>query len=153
MILGIFFRSVLPKICYRNNSKRSWVAYSIKQLVTYNMFLTDSLNQWVFQNAWILYDVDKSGTFSGFELREALLSAGYKLNTKVLNVLMHRYGNRKGEINFDDFMMCAVKLKTMIGKQIYYRGGKKLSKVQKICLIQIFVTHDDRSSSSFPLFI
>lgn len=62
-----------------------------------------------------MYDTDKSGTFSGFELREALHSAGYKLNTKVLNVLMHRYGNRKGQIHFDDFMMCAVKLKTMIG--------------------------------------
>lgn len=63
-----------------------------------------------------MYDSDKSGTFSGFELREALHSAGYKLNTKVLNVLMHRYGNRKAEIHFDDFMMCAVKLKTMMGE-------------------------------------
>lgn len=29
---------------------------------------------------------------------------------------MHRYGNKKGEIDFDDFIMCAVKLKIMIGK-------------------------------------
>lgn len=31
---------------------------------------------------------------------------------------MHRYGNRKGQIHFDDFMMCAVKLKTMIGTYV-----------------------------------
>lgn len=27
---------------------------------------------------------------------------------------MHRYGNKNNEIEFDDFIMCAVKLKTMI---------------------------------------
>ncbi|XP_018579516.1 calpain-A isoform X2 [Anoplophora glabripennis] len=74
--------------------------------------LWTSLRQW--KNAWILYDTDKSGTFSGFELREALNAAGYRLNNRILNVLMHRYGNKKGEINFDDFMMCTIKLKTMI---------------------------------------
>ncbi|KAJ8959428.1 hypothetical protein NQ318_022119 [Aromia moschata] len=66
------------------------------------------------KNAWLMYDIDRSGTFSGFELREALNSAGYRLNTHVLNILMHRFGNKRGEIHFDDFMMCAIKLKTMI---------------------------------------
>nr|CAH7752575.1 unnamed protein product [Callosobruchus chinensis] len=61
-----------------------------------------------------VYDTDKSGTFSGFELREALNSAGFKLNSRILNILMHRYGGKNGQIHFDDFMMCAVKLKTMI---------------------------------------
>lgn len=65
----------------------------------------------------MLYDKDKSGTFSGFEFRDALTSAGYKLNSKVLNILMHRYGNSSGQLDFDDFMMCSVKLKTMIGKE------------------------------------
>lgn len=68
------------------------------------------------QNVWTLYDTDKSGTFSGFELRNCLESAGYQLNNRVLNILMHRYGNRNGEIKFDDFIMCACKVKTMIGK-------------------------------------
>lgn len=65
---------------------------------------------------WTLHDSDKSGTFSGFELRNCLESAGYQLNNRVLNILMHRYGNRNGEIKFDDFIMCACKVKTMIGK-------------------------------------
>lgn len=63
-----------------------------------------------------MYDKDNSGSLSGFELRQALNSAGYKLNNHILNILMHRYGSRKSEIEFDDFIMCAVKLKTMIGK-------------------------------------
>ncbi|KAF2882526.1 hypothetical protein ILUMI_23640 [Ignelater luminosus] len=61
-----------------------------------------------------LYDKDNSGALSGFELRQALNSAGYRLNNHILNILMHRYGNRNSELNFDDFIMCSVKLKTMI---------------------------------------
>lgn len=67
---------------------------------------------------WISYDGDKSGTLSGFEFRDAIQSAGYLLNKRALNVLMHRYGNRNGEIQFDDFLMCAVKVKTMIGEDL-----------------------------------
>jgi calpain len=51
---------------------------------------------------------------TGFELRQALTSAGYTLNNHTLNILMHRYGNKDAEIEFDDFIMCAVKLKIMI---------------------------------------
>lgn len=61
------------------------------------------------------HDVEGTGTLSAFELREALNNSGYHLNNKILNVLTHRYGSRDGKIAFDDFIMCAVKLKTMIG--------------------------------------
>ncbi|XP_031330436.1 calpain-A-like isoform X3 [Photinus pyralis] len=60
------------------------------------------------------HDKDSSGSLSGFELRHALNSCGYLLNTHVLNLLMHRYGNKKAEIAFDEFILCALKLKTMI---------------------------------------
>lgn len=65
-----------------------------------------------------LYDTDRSGHLNPFELRAALQSAGYHLNSKILNNLMHRYGSREGEIWFDDFITCAVKIKTMIGKRM-----------------------------------
>ncbi|KAK6622950.1 hypothetical protein RUM43_008802 [Polyplax serrata] len=61
-----------------------------------------------------LYDRQNNGQLSAFELREALNSAGYRLNNHILNVLVHRYGTKDGCITFDDFMMCAVKLKSMI---------------------------------------
>ncbi|XP_058462303.1 calpain-B-like isoform X2 [Malaya genurostris] len=61
-----------------------------------------------------LYDKKQAGHLNPFELKVALQSAGYNLNNKILNSLMHRYGSKEGEIWFDDFVTCAVKIKTMI---------------------------------------
>ncbi|KAK9710645.1 EF-hand domain pair [Popillia japonica] len=74
--------------------------------------LWSDLRDW--KNVFRLYDKDNSGTLDGFELRQALNSAGYHLNNHILNILMHRYGNKQAHLEFDDFIMCAVKLKTMI---------------------------------------
>lgn len=65
-----------------------------------------------------LYDHDQSGKLNLFELREALNSAGYKLNNRVLNALAHRYSSRDGMLDYDDFVMCAVKIKTMMGTKL-----------------------------------
>lgn len=72
----------------------------------------------IFQAVFKLYDKDESGFLSAFELRQALNSAGYRLNNHILNILVHRYGTKDGMITFDDYIMCAVRLKTMIGKKI-----------------------------------
>ncbi|XP_054281756.1 calpain-A isoform X3 [Macrosteles quadrilineatus] len=61
-----------------------------------------------------LYSKETQGYLSSFELREALNAAGYSLNNHILNILAHRYANKEGKISFDDFIMCAIKLKTMI---------------------------------------
>ncbi|XP_049882091.1 calpain-A-like isoform X2 [Pectinophora gossypiella] len=61
-----------------------------------------------------LYDVEGRGAIPAHALRDALHSAGYTVNAHVLNVLAHRYGGSDGYIQFDDFIMCAVRLKTMI---------------------------------------
>ncbi|KAJ8678899.1 hypothetical protein QAD02_014686 [Eretmocerus hayati] len=60
-----------------------------------------------------LYDRDGTGYLNAFQLRQALNSAGYRLNNHILNILVHRYA-KDGLIAFDDYIMCAVKLKTMI---------------------------------------
>lgn len=59
---------------------------------------------------------DRSGTgrLNVSELRDALNAAGYQLNNRVLNALVHRYGSRDGTMAFDDFIMCAVRIRTMI---------------------------------------
>ncbi|XP_047468422.1 calpain-A-like isoform X1 [Penaeus chinensis] len=69
----------------------------------------------VWKNVFRLYDKDSSGHLCSFELRQALNSAGYRLNNHVCNALMLRYGDDQGQIAFDDFIMCSVKLKTMMG--------------------------------------
>lgn len=63
-----------------------------------------------------LYDHDHSGNLDAAELRDALQSAGYKLNNRVLNALAHRYSSPGGKITFDDFVGCCVKVKTMMSK-------------------------------------
>jgi hypothetical protein len=70
----------------------------------------------MFQAVFSLYDKDGSGCLSAFELRQALNSAGYRLNNHILNILAHRYSTKNGVITFDDYMMCAVRLKAMIGE-------------------------------------
>lgn len=66
------------------------------------------------KSVFSLYDKDGSGCLSAFELRQALNSAGYRLNNHILNILAHRYSTKNGMITFDDYMMCAVRLKAMI---------------------------------------
>ena len=72
----------------------------------------------MFQNVFKLYDKDESGHLCAFELRLALSSAGYKLNNHICNALVLRYGDKEGQVSFDDFILCSVKLKTMMGKII-----------------------------------
>ncbi|KAK8727149.1 hypothetical protein OTU49_009721 [Cherax quadricarinatus] len=69
----------------------------------------------IWKNAFKLYDKDSSGLLCSFELRQALNSAGYRLNNHICNALTLRYGDKEGRISFDDFIMCSVKLKTMMG--------------------------------------
>ncbi|XP_045457463.1 calpain-B [Melitaea cinxia] len=70
------------------------------------------LRQW--RAVFRLYDTERRGAIPPQHLRDALHSAGYTVNAHVLNVLAHRYGSTDGYIQFDDFIMCAVRLKTMI---------------------------------------
>uniref|UniRef100_A0A0A1XHT6 Calpain-B n=1 Tax=Zeugodacus cucurbitae TaxID=28588 RepID=A0A0A1XHT6_ZEUCU len=60
------------------------------------------------------YDRQHSGEIESFQLRDALNSAGYRLNNRVLNALGRRYTSREGKITFDDFLMCSVKTKSYI---------------------------------------
>lgn len=66
------------------------------------------------KNTFKLYDRDHSNSLSTLELRSALHAVGYRLNYHVLNALVLRYGNRQGTLAFDDFIMCAIKMKSMI---------------------------------------
>jgi hypothetical protein len=50
------------------------------------------------------------------ELRSVLASVGYRLNKPILNSLVYRYASSGGKnFDFDDFIHCAIKVKTIIG--------------------------------------
>lgn len=72
------------------------------------------LNENWFQAVFKLYDQDRTNKLNSYQLRDALSSAGYHLNNHILNSLVYRYGSADKTIAFDDFIMCAVKVKTMI---------------------------------------
>lgn len=64
-------------------------------------------------NVFREHDLDKSGTMSSYELRLALENAGYKLNNKIMQVLVARYADNDLGIDFDNFVCCLLKLEAM----------------------------------------
>ncbi|XP_014673714.1 PREDICTED: calpain-B-like [Priapulus caudatus] len=67
------------------------------------------------KNVFKEYDTDQSGCLTTYELRAAMHAAGYNLSSDVLKTLVLRYG-KDSKISFEDFILCAVKLKNMIDK-------------------------------------
>uniref|UniRef100_A0A914VZY4 Uncharacterized protein n=1 Tax=Plectus sambesii TaxID=2011161 RepID=A0A914VZY4_9BILA len=68
----------------------------------------------VWKSSFKVHDADENGTISAFELGNALRDAGYTLPTQIIRALSLRYANHDGQITFDGFISCAVKLKTMM---------------------------------------
>ncbi|XP_078503528.1 calpain-1 catalytic subunit-like isoform X2 [Lissotriton helveticus] len=62
---------------------------------------------------FLQHDLDRSGTMSSYELRMALEAAGFKLNKKVMQVLVPRYSDTALGVDFDNFVCCLVKLEAM----------------------------------------
>ncbi|KAK7103835.1 hypothetical protein V1264_018654 [Littorina saxatilis] len=74
--------------------------------------LWEDLRKW--KGVFKEYDQDRSGALNSYELRSALNSVGFRLSNRTLQSLVMRYSNREGHINFGDFIVCAVRLKTML---------------------------------------
>lgn len=58
-------------------------------------------------------DADGSGFFSSFEFRRAVNSLGMRVSNATFNAMVMRYSNREGQVRFDDFVACIIKLKTV----------------------------------------
>ncbi|ODN04348.1 Calpain-B [Orchesella cincta] len=74
--------------------------------------LWQSVKDW--RDVFFKFDEDKSGALSAGELRNALNSAGFRVNNRVLQALVLRYGSKDNSLAFDDFLSCAIKLKAMV---------------------------------------
>ncbi|XP_010114380.1 PREDICTED: calpain-9 isoform X2 [Chlamydotis macqueenii] len=68
----------------------------------------EKMKKWI--NIFLLFDFDKSGSMSSYELRSALKAAGYQLNNYLLQLIVLRYSDEHFQIEFDDFLNCLIRL-------------------------------------------
>ncbi|XP_058129991.1 calpain-A-like [Anopheles ziemanni] len=134
LVLDRCFREDLTNSGFSKDACRSMVAMLDDDgsgklgLIEFQKLLTD-IARWkaVFKQ----YDTNQSGHLNPFELRSALQSAGYTLNNHIVNMLMHRYGSKEAEIWFDDFITCAVKIRTMFdifrARDVFKRNEAKFT--------------------------
>jgi len=69
------------------------------------------LRKW--KKIFLEFDADKSWSLCSYEMRQALNSAGMRVSNGTFNGIVMRYADREGKIIFDDFVRCAVRMKTM----------------------------------------
>ncbi|KAL8619657.1 hypothetical protein ACOMHN_019712 [Nucella lapillus] len=74
--------------------------------------LWEDLRRW--KGVFKEYDHDQSGNLNSFELRSSLNSVGFRLSNRTLQSLVMRFSNQEGKVDFGDFIVCAVRLKTML---------------------------------------
>lgn len=60
------------------------------------------------------FDKDCSGKLSTYELRSAFHASGFRLSNRSLSAIIMRFSNKSGEIEFGDFVLCAIRLKSML---------------------------------------
>ncbi|XP_072287060.1 calpain small subunit 1 [Pyxicephalus adspersus] len=83
-------------------------------------YLWNNIKKW--QAVYKRYDVDRSGTIGSTELPNAFQAAGFQLNGELYKMIIRRYSDEKGEMDFDNFICCLVRLDAM------FRAFKALDK-------------------------
>ncbi|KAK7137192.1 hypothetical protein R3I93_017310 [Phoxinus phoxinus] len=58
-------------------------------------------------------DIDKTGTMSSMEMREAVEKAGFSLNNPLHQILVARYSDSNLTIDFDNFVGCIMRLECL----------------------------------------
>ncbi|XP_055519694.1 calpain small subunit 1-like [Leucoraja erinacea] len=75
-------------------------------------YLWNKIKLW--QGVYKRYDADKSGTINSQELPGAFEAAGYPLNEELYRLLYRRYANESGDMDFDNYIACLVRLDAML---------------------------------------
>jgi len=66
------------------------------------------------KRTFMALDRDGSGFFSRSEFQRALSNMGLEVPDEILKAIIIRYSTKEGEIHFDDFVACYIKLRTML---------------------------------------
>ncbi|XP_067875269.1 calpain small subunit 1b [Heterodontus francisci] len=89
-------------------------------------YLWNKIKLW--QAVYKRFDADQSGTINSQELPGAFKAAGYPLNDELYRLLYRRYANESGDMDFDNYIACLVRLDAMI------RSFKALDKNDTGCI-------------------
>uniref|UniRef100_A0A2C9KC99 Calpain-B n=1 Tax=Biomphalaria glabrata TaxID=6526 RepID=A0A2C9KC99_BIOGL len=116
-VLNTVFTKEFPFPGFGVDTCRSMVAMHDGDLsgkLGYDEFknLWEDLRRW--KGVFKEFDKDKSGNLSSYELRNALNHVGFHISNRTFKSLVMRYSNKNGQVDFGDFIMCAIRLKTML---------------------------------------
>ncbi|XP_076833308.1 calpain small subunit 1-like [Brachyhypopomus gauderio] len=73
--------------------------------------LWNNIKRW--QVIYKQYDADRSGTIGADELPGAFRAAGFPLNDQLFQMITRRYSDESGNMNFDSYIGCLVRLDAM----------------------------------------
>lgn len=74
-------------------------------------FLWNNIKKW--QGIYKAYDKDRSGVISQSELCGAFKAAGFPLNDQLIQLIVRRYSDENGDMDFDNYIGCLVRLDAM----------------------------------------
>ncbi|XP_038164424.1 calpain small subunit 1-like [Cyprinodon tularosa] len=74
-------------------------------------YLWNNIKKW--QSIYLSHDTDRSGTICSRELPNAFKEAGFPLNDQLFKLIIRRYCDQNGDMDFDNFIGCVVRLDAM----------------------------------------
>lgn len=74
-------------------------------------YLWRNIKKW--QRVYKQYDRDHSGSLGSSQLRGALQAAGFQLKEQLYQMIVRRYANEDGSMDFNNFISCLVRLDAM----------------------------------------
>ncbi|XP_030237263.1 calpain small subunit 1b [Gadus morhua] len=74
-------------------------------------YLWNNIKKW--QGSYKRFDADGSGVISSKELPAAFKAAGFPLNEQLFNLIVRRYSDEHGNMDFDNYVGCLVRLDAM----------------------------------------
>ncbi|XP_035034346.1 calpain small subunit 1a [Hippoglossus stenolepis] len=73
--------------------------------------LWNNIKKW--QGVYKTYDTDGSGVIGEDELPDAFRAAGFPLNDQLFKMIIRRYSDENGNMDFDNYIGCLVRLDAM----------------------------------------
>ncbi|XP_062844519.1 calpain small subunit 1a [Trichomycterus rosablanca] len=74
-------------------------------------YLWNNIKKW--QGIYKKFDADQSGMIGAKELSNAFEAAGFPLNDQLIQLIIRRYSDESGNMDFDNYIGCLVRLDAM----------------------------------------